>query len=98
MDRYYEDPFLNILPKLDLHGETRDTVRFLVLDFIKINKMLNNEKLVIVHGRHGGILKREIHEILRRHKDVDRFYIYGSNDGITIVELRSTPKKNLVKS
>lgn len=85
--KHFEDPFLNILPKLDLHGETRDTIRFLILDFININIKMGKEKIQIVHGRHGGILRKETHEILRKCPYVKRFSTYGSNDGVTIVEL-----------
>lgn len=94
MDKRFNDPFLNILPTLDLHGETRDAVRFLVLDFIKIQRKLGNYKLVIIHGRHGGILKKEVHEILRYSKEIEKFYVYGSNDGVTIVELTHSLEKN----
>lgn len=98
MDKRFTDPFLNILPTLDLHGETRDAVRYLVLDFIKVQRKMKHDKLVIIHGRHGGILKREVHELLKFSKEVNKFYIYGSNDGVTIVELtRSDDKKPLVK-
>lgn len=84
---YFEDPFLKILPKLDLHGETRDTIRFLILDFIKMNVKLGKEKVQIVHGRHGGILRKETHDILRKCPLVKSFSTYGSNEGVTVVEL-----------
>lgn len=84
---YFNDPFLNILPKLDLHGETRDTIRYLILDFINVNIKQGCLKVQIVHGRHGGILKKETHEILRKCKEVKSFSLYGFNDGVTIVEL-----------
>lgn len=88
MDRRFDDPFLNILPYIDLHGETRDTITALVLDFIKMNLKMGKYKFIILHGRHGGVLRKATHEILRYHKDVERFYVYGSNDGVTIVELK----------
>ena len=87
---HFEDPFIKILPHLDLHGETRDTITFLVLDFIKLSKKMGHYKLVIIHGRHGGVLRTAVHELLRYNKDVDRFYVYGSNDGMTIVELKNS--------
>jgi DNA-nicking Smr family endonuclease len=85
---YFNDPFLSILPKLDLHGETRDVVRYLVLEFINSNKKMGNYKLQIIHGRSGGILKTETHEVLKSCKDVEKYYIYNMNDGVTIVELK----------
>ncbi len=89
MSNYFEDPFIKILPKLDLHGETRDTIKALIVDFIKTNIKMHNMKVVIIHGRHGGILKKETHEILKRQPNILRYYTYYSNDGITIVELKS---------
>ena len=86
-NKIFEDPFLKILPKLDLHGETRDTIRFLIIDFINMNIKLNKDKIQIVHGRHGGILKKETHEILKKCPEVKKFNTYGSNDGVTVVEL-----------
>lgn len=92
MSKIFEDPFLHILPKLDLHGETSDTVKALIVDFINVNQKMNNHKLVIVHGRHGGILKKTTHDILRKMPEVERFYTYYSNDGVTIVELSPRAK------
>ena len=88
MKRRFTDPFMNILPYIDLHGETRDTIRALVLDFIETNKKMGQYKILIIHGKGEGILKKATHELLRYDKDVERFYVYGSNDGVTIVELK----------
>lgn len=88
MKRRFTDPFMNILPYIDLHGETRDTIRALVLDFIEMNKKMGQYKILIIHGKGEGILKKATHELLRYDKDVERFYVYGSNDGVTIVELK----------
>lgn len=92
MDRRFDDPFMNILPFIDLHGETRDTIRALVLDFIKINMKMGKYKVLIIHGRGEGILKEATHEILKRHEYVERYQVYGSNDGVTIVELKRETK------
>lgn len=89
MNKVFEGPFLHILPKLDLHGETSDTIRALIVDFIRVNKKLGHHKLVIVHGRHGGVLKKTTHQILSKLPEVAKFYTYFSNDGVTIVELES---------
>lgn len=81
------DPFLNILPKLDLHGETSDTIQALILDFINVNLKMGYYKIQIVHGRHGSVLKKETHRILSQNKKVKNYHIYNLNDGVTIVEL-----------
>lgn len=88
-NKQFEDPFLKILPTLDLHGETRDTIRALILDFLKVETILGKYKVVIIHGRHGKVLREETHEILKKCPYVDRFYLYSFNDGLTIVELKT---------
>ena len=81
------DPFTVNLPHLDLHGEVLDTIKYLIDSFIKDNKILKNEKVVIIHGRSTGILKRETQNILRYNKTVKNYYIDPINDGQTIVEI-----------
>jgi len=79
--------FLNILPTLDLHGNTRDMISVLINEFINDNLKLNKKKFVIVHGKGEWILKDETHHILNRDKRVKRFYQDATNDGCTVVEL-----------
>ena len=40
-----DDVFINNLPTLDLHGETRDSSRVLVKEFINDNYILKNNKI-----------------------------------------------------
>ena len=47
------------LPKLDLHGEYRESARILINEFINDNYKLGNEKVIIVHGIGKGIIKNE---------------------------------------
>lgn len=81
------DPFLTILPHLDVHGYTEDTVMTVVNEFINDNYKLKNKKIVVVHGKGAGILKNKIHRCLRRNKLVKNYYLYISNIGCTIIEL-----------
>ena len=83
----YNDPFLNILPSLDLHGNTRDMVFVLVDEFINDNIKLKNKKIVIVHGKGRGIIKDVLHEQLRSDRRVSKYYLDNFNNGCTIVEL-----------
>lgn len=53
------DPFIEILPQLDVHGFTEDTVMTVVNDFILDNYKLRNRKIVVVHGKGEGILKEK---------------------------------------
>lgn len=78
---------MKILPQLDVHGYTEDTVMTVVNDFINDNYKLKNKKIVVVHGKGAGVLKRKIHESLRRNKLVSKYYLYNFNIGCTIIEL-----------
>lgn len=75
-------------PTLNLHGETRDTCVFLVKDFLRDNIKLKNEYIGIIHGKSSNILKNKVHEILKKDKNVQSFYIDFFNPGLTIVKLK----------
>lgn len=78
---------LNKYPKLDIHGETRDTVYTVVKSFINDNIKLKNSVIIIVHGKGAGILKQEVHYYLKKMKEVKHYHLDYWNEGITIVEL-----------
>jgi DNA-nicking Smr family endonuclease len=86
--KHFEDPFIKILPKLDVHGETSDTVWLVVSNFIRDSIKLNKFKIYVIHGRHSNILKNVIHQKLSKDKRVDKYYTYMWNSGITIIELK----------
>ena len=79
--------FYNNNPQLDLHGETRDSARILVNEFIEDNYKLKHDKLLIIHGIGSGILKKEVHEVLKKNKKVKRYKLDNFNSGCTIVEI-----------
>lgn len=81
------DPFIKILPQLDVHGFTEDTVMTVVNEFINDNYKLKRRKIVVVHGNGKGILRKKIHSSLKRNKLVSRYYLYNFNIGCTIIEL-----------
>lgn len=81
------DPFLNILPIIDLHGINRDMVKYIVDDFINDNIKLHNKKIIVIHGKGHGILKDELHLLLRKDKRVKKYYLDSFNIGETIIEL-----------
>lgn len=80
-------PFLNILPSIDVHGFTRETVYVPVSDFINDNIKLRNKKIVIIHGIGYGILRDEINRRFKRDKRVKKLYLSSDNAGCTIIEL-----------
>lgn len=82
------NPFLDILPTLDVHGNTRDMIRAILDEFINDNIKLKNKKIVVIHGKGYGILKDEVHILLSRDSRVKSFYIDGFNIGTTVIELK----------
>jgi len=57
-------------PVLNAHGETRDTIVFVLNDFINDNLKLGIEYIGVIHGWSSYILKEEIHSLLKRNKNV----------------------------
>ena len=89
MKKNIDNPFTINLPHLDLHGETKESSEFLINSFIKDNYIIGNEKIVIIHGRSGGILKKHTQEVLKKNKLVQNYNIDSFNDGQTIVEIKA---------
>ena len=87
MNKIIRDPFTYYFPKLDIHGETSATCIALIKSFIKDNIKMKNEKIIIIHGKGTGTLKKATHEYLKKDKNVKKYYIDGMNDGQTILEL-----------
>ena len=79
---------LNKYPKIDVHGETTETVVFVVQDFIKDNYKIKNKYIVVIHGKGSGALKRKVHEILKQDKLVANFELDAMNIGQTLIELK----------
>ena len=69
------DPFMKILPQLDVHG------------FIEDSYKLGRKKIVVIHGKGQGILRRKIHNDLKNNRLVKGYYLYNFNIGCTIIEL-----------
>lgn len=88
MNRIINDPFTARYPKIDIHGETTATCIAVIESFIKDNIHLNNENIIIIHGKGTGALKCATHEYLKKHKYVKNYYIDPLNEGQTIINLR----------
>ena len=52
---------------------------------IKLAKKL--KKILIIHGKGKGLVKKSVHEALKYRKEVIKFYTDNLNDGCTIVHL-----------
>ena len=82
------------MPELDLHGETRDSARVLVKEFINDNYKMKLYEIAIVHGIGTGILKKEVHKVLKESKIVQTFGLDNFNGGCTLVKLVEFIDKN----
>ncbi len=76
------------LPTLDLHGEIKDIAVILVKEFIKDNYKLKNKEIIIIHGIGKQILKKAVHEELRKNSFVEDYRLDPFNIGQTIVTLK----------
>lgn len=79
--------FIDSFPKLDLHGFDRQTARVAIEDFLKEQKKLKKEIVVIVHGIGSGILFETTKQVLQKNKIVSDYKTFYYNQGCTVVEL-----------
>ena len=63
-----EDIFIKNLPTLDLHGYDTSSARVSTNDFINRNIIMQNNKIVIIHGKGTGLVKKAVHEVLKENK------------------------------
>lgn len=87
--------FYNGLPSLDLHGEYRESALVLLKSFINDNCTLKNKKILIIHGIGKGIIRKCVHDELKRNKNVSSFKLDNFNNGVTVVELKINIDKNV---
>ena len=87
----------NNLPSIDLHGENRGSARVLVKEFIIDCYSMGRYELAIIHGIGQGILKKEVHDMLRISKYVDEFKLDNFNSGCTLVKLKENIDKKALK-
>lgn len=81
-------PLVSNLPSIDLHGENRESTEVLVKQFINDLCKLKCNSGVIIHGIGTGVVKKKVHEVLKKDKRVINYYINFLNPGCTIVELK----------
>ncbi len=82
------DPFTYYYEKVDLHGMTKVEaiikVNEIITDCIKLKKY----DIMIVHGKGTGVIKKEIHEYLKKDRRILSYKIDNFNDGVTLVKLK----------
>lgn len=85
---YFIDPYTYNYPQLDCHGFDGDYTIFKLNEFIIDNLKLKNYTIVVVHGISGGILRKRIHEYIKKDKRVEKYLIDPNNVGQTIIYLK----------
>ena len=80
--------FIDSLPKLDLHGFDRESARVAINDFIRDNKKMGNEVVLIVHGIGTGIIREACNQTLSHNKDVIEFKSASGNRGCMLVQIK----------
>ena len=75
---------------LDLRGMRADAAESELARFLDKALLAGHREVEVIHGRGTGVLRREVHEFLRRFPAVERFELAPEDrggDGMTIVEL-----------
>lgn len=80
--------FWSYYPTIDLHGEFAVTAYTIVNEFITDQIKLKQEYIAIIHGKGTGILKDEVHRILKEDKRVLNYHLDPGNLGQTLVHLK----------
>lgn len=81
--------FTSNLPSLDLHGETSDTARVMINDYIRDSIKIKRSTFVIIHGIGTGVLKKVTNETLKKNKNVIEYGLDYYNEGSTIVRIKT---------
>lgn len=76
------------MPSLDLHGVDRDYAKILTKEFIDDNYKLKEETIIIIHGIGQGIVKKAVHEELRKNQKVKEYKVDNFNPGCSIITLK----------
>lgn len=82
------NPFLYNVPSIDIHGCDRTIAIALLKEFIDDYSKTNHKKLLLIHGKGEGILRKETHEYMKHDKRISFFKIDNFNDGQTIIYLK----------
>jgi DNA mismatch repair protein MutS2 len=77
--------------RLDIRGKKPEEVEFEIIRYIDDAYSNDLQNIEILHGKGNGVLKKLVHELLKKHEAVKNYYfaqIEFGGEGITIVELK----------
>ena len=87
----YRKKARSVSASVDVRGRNLDDAIMDVEKYIDDAFISGLEEVTIIHGRGEGILRKGIHDMLKKHKNVREFRnggYYEGGDGATIVKLR----------
>lgn len=87
----YKQKAQNISTSIDVRGKNLDDAVMDVEKYIDDVFISGLDEVTIIHGRGEGILKKGIHEMLKRHKNVKSFRKGGyseGGDGVTVIKFK----------
>ncbi len=87
----YRKKAQNITTSIDVRGKNLDDAVMDVEKYIDDAFISGLEEVTVIHGRGEGILRKGLHEMLKRHKNVKSFRKGSYNeggDGVTVIKLR----------
>ncbi len=90
-NRSLVDKAMNIRPELDLRGMTAEEAKSVTDRYLDDAVGARLENVTIIHGKGTGVLRKEIHNMLKRDRRVKEFRIgeFGEGDfGVTVVKLK----------
>jgi len=83
---------LTVKPELDIRGMNTDEAIPVLEQFIDNARLANLGSVTIIHGKGTGVLRRAVHNSLRRDKHSIKSFrlgVYGEGeDGVTVAELQ----------
>ncbi len=77
--------------RLDIRGQKPEDIEYDVVRFIDSAYSNNLDRVEILHGKGGGVLKMMVRDILKGHSGVKNFYfapVEMGGEGITVVEFK----------
>ena len=89
--KLYKQKAQNISTSIDVRGKNMDDAVMDVEKYIDDAFISGLNEVTVIHGRGEGILRKGIHDMLRRHKNVKDFRKGNYNeggDGVTVIKLK----------
>lgn len=87
----YKQKAQNITTSVDVRGKNLDDAVMDVEKYIDDAFISGLEEVTVIHGRGEGILRKGLHDMFKRHKNIKSFRKGGYNeggDGVTVVKLK----------